>query len=60
MHKRLITSLLMLSLFLTLLSITILPAKASPTTLYDVGAIKEYKQWSAYNPAYTASKSSSS
>jgi len=38
----------------------ILPASAAPTTLYDVGAIKEYKQWSAYNPAYTVSKSSSS
>jgi hypothetical protein len=60
LNKRLITSLLLLLLLLTSLFITILPVEAAPTTLYDVGAIKEYKQWSAYNPAYTASKSSSS
>jgi len=48
--------LLLFSLFTT---VSILPVQAIPPLL-DVFALKEYKQWSSYNPSYTFSKSSDS
>lgn len=45
---------------MTSLFIGIVPVKAASNDLYDVFALKEYKQWSAYNPQYTFSKSSGS
>jgi len=34
----------------------IAPVQAAPTDLYDVFALKEYKQWTSYNPEYTFTK----
>ncbi len=48
--------LLLFSLFTTM---SVLPVQAT-LPLLDVFAVKEYKQWSSYNPSYTFSKSSDS
>ena len=53
-------SLLVLLLLLVSLFIEIAPVKAAPNDLYDIFALKEYKQYSSYSPQYTFSKSSSS
>jgi hypothetical protein len=61
LQKKIATISLLLLLLLTLtLSINAQPVRAAPTDLYDVFAVKEYKQWSAYNPSYVFSKPSSS
>lgn len=52
-----ICALLLLPLLFT--TISILPVQAIPPLL-DVFALKEYKQWSNYNPSYTFSKSGDS
>ncbi len=49
----------MLSLLASLF-IGIAPVKANSTDLYSTEALKEYKQWNAYTPAYTFSKDSGS
>lgn len=56
---KLMTFLLFLLLTVTLF-LNVVPVKGASTTLYDVFALKEYKQWSSYSPQYTFSKSSSS
>lgn len=50
---------LLLSLLASLF-IGIAPVKADSTDLYSTEALKEYKQWNAYTPAYTFSKDSGS
>lgn len=59
-RKITIASPLLLLLLTVSLFINFVPVKALPTDLYNVFALKEYKQLSATNPEYTFSKSTSS